>query len=172
MRFSANIWLKAPDLILAKGPRPNLGLTCIRSNVYLGPTLVYQKGAKWSADFILGTCICKGGEGVTSDAWFPSFAPPPLCFQNYNIMTSQPVTFNNLNHKRVSSILCWLLSLFIAIFHIARGRTFDAFSKNPSKDDMTLVWYLDITKSGFQCKLKNYRSPNFSKANHSLLCQF
>ena len=136
-------WSKAHDLILAKGPRPNLGLTCIRSNVYLGPTLVYQKGAKWSADFILGTCICKGGEGVTSDAWFPSFAPPPLCFQNYNIMTSQPVTFNNLNHKRVSSILCWVLSLFIAIFHIARGRTFTAFSKNPPNDGMTSVWYFE-----------------------------
>ena len=61
----------------------------------------------------------------------------PLCA--FKTMTSQPVTFNNLNHKRVSSVLCWVLSLFIAIFHIARGRKFTAFSKNTLKDDVTLV---------------------------------
>ena len=35
---------------------------------------------------------------------------------------SQPVKFNNLNHKKVSSILCWSLSMVAAVFHISRGR--------------------------------------------------
>ena len=40
---------------------------------------------------------------------------------------SQPVRFNNLNHKKVSSILCWSLSIVAAVFHIFRGRVLKVY---------------------------------------------
>ena len=53
-----------------------------------------------------------------------------FCY-NY-VCQPQPVTFNNLNHKRVSSMICSSLALLMATFHISRGRLANMCS-NPKK---------------------------------------
>ena len=47
------------------------------------------------------------------------------CYLDFS--NSQPVKFNNLNHKKASSILCWSLSMVAAAFHISRGRILKIF---------------------------------------------
>ena len=51
-----------------------------------------------------------------------------------NTMKPQPVTFNNLNQKRVSSIIYWALSLLAAAFHVSRGEGWMSSSKFKRKE--------------------------------------